>query len=74
MNCFLHDDSNENDLLRIDGFFGDGNWKNHNATLHEHNAIVLISGGVGITPFMSMISFFINTLSNREEKNTTEKK
>ena len=68
MNYFLHDDSNENNLLTIDRFFGDNNCKNYSAMLHKHGAIVLIVCGVGVTPFKSMITFFITILSKRGAK------
>ena len=57
INYFLHDNSNENNLLTIDGLFGDNYCKNYNTMLHEHNKILLIAGGIGVTSFMSMLEF-----------------
>merc|ERR1712151_21859 len=56
-----------NNLLTIDGFFGDIDSKNYNNVLNKHNTIVFIAGGIGITPFISMITSFVSILSKQKQ-------
>merc|ERR1712151_1342843 len=68
MNSSLHHHSNtNNNLLTIDGFFGDNDSKNYGTVLNKHYNIVLIAGGIGITPFISMITSFVSILSKQNQ-------
>lgn len=58
---FFHDQINEGDILDVQAPNGD-----FFLDLHRQSPVVLIGGGIGITPVLSMVNAIINTGSKRE--------
>lgn len=56
VSCFLHDKVSPGDLLKVSGPFGNFTFNGSDA-----DSIVLVAGGVGITPMMSVLRYLTDT-------------
>jgi ferredoxin-NADP reductase len=56
VSCYLHDNTKVGDLIKVSGPFGSFTFTGSDA-----DSIVLIAGGVGITPMMSVLRYLTDT-------------
>ncbi len=56
VSCYLHDNAKVGDLIKVSGPFGSFTFTGSDA-----DSIVLIAGGVGITPMMSVLRYLTDT-------------